>query len=233
MEPVLFYGVPHGCSFGSIVALEWLGQPYRLCRIDMLAKDPRYARINPSHQTPALLLESGETLMESLAILHNIAARDSDIRLGARQGTLAFDRFNEAMSFLHTDFHSAFGYVWNSFKLPDGSSDRDALRRVGRDKAAKICERLDALLADRKWIAGGDEKSAADAYFLAIARWGIDLDLFDIARDYPRVHAHMQTLEADRGVIFAHAVEDEKQAQTSGAFLGHAALEEIFPRLAA
>ncbi|MCR7705994.1 glutathione S-transferase, partial [Pseudomonas aeruginosa] len=35
MEPVLFYGVPHGCSFGSIVALEWLGRPYRLCRIEM------------------------------------------------------------------------------------------------------------------------------------------------------------------------------------------------------
>ena len=35
MEPVLFYGVPSGCSFGSIVALEWLGIPYKLCRIDM------------------------------------------------------------------------------------------------------------------------------------------------------------------------------------------------------
>ena len=37
MEPVLFYGVPQGCSFGSIVALEWLNQPYRLCRINMPA----------------------------------------------------------------------------------------------------------------------------------------------------------------------------------------------------
>ncbi|GMU06544.1 hypothetical protein [Corallococcus caeni] len=26
--PILFYGVPSGCSFGSIVALEWLGRPY-------------------------------------------------------------------------------------------------------------------------------------------------------------------------------------------------------------
>ena len=35
MTPILFYGVPSGCSFGSIVALEWLRQPYHLCRIDM------------------------------------------------------------------------------------------------------------------------------------------------------------------------------------------------------
>ncbi|NNB97216.1 hypothetical protein HI113_25245 [Corallococcus exiguus] len=33
--PTLVYGVPSGCSFGSIVALEWLGQPYQLCRIAM------------------------------------------------------------------------------------------------------------------------------------------------------------------------------------------------------
>jgi glutathione S-transferase len=36
MQPVLFYGVPQGSSFGSIVALEWLEQPYQLCRIEML-----------------------------------------------------------------------------------------------------------------------------------------------------------------------------------------------------
>jgi hypothetical protein len=33
--PVFFYGVPEGCSFGTIVALEWSGLPYRLCRIEM------------------------------------------------------------------------------------------------------------------------------------------------------------------------------------------------------
>lgn len=58
MQPILFYGVPQGCSFGSIVALEWLGQPYRLCRVEMLEQpwDPLFERINPLYQTPALLL---------------------------------------------------------------------------------------------------------------------------------------------------------------------------------
>jgi glutathione S-transferase len=78
MEPVVFYGVPHGCSFGSIVASEWLGEPYRLCRIDMLAKkrDALFAHVSPLGETPALLLEDGESLTESFAIMHNIAARD-------------------------------------------------------------------------------------------------------------------------------------------------------------
>ena len=44
---------------------------------------------------------------------------------------------------------------------------------------------------------------------------------------------NLQKLEADKAVIFAHAIEDEKPATSSGAFLGHATLAELQPRLAA
>ena len=37
MEPILLYGFPAGTSMGLIAALEWLGEPYRLCRVDMTA----------------------------------------------------------------------------------------------------------------------------------------------------------------------------------------------------
>lgn len=37
--------------------------------------EPLYGRINPLFQTPALLLENGESLTESLAILQHLAAR--------------------------------------------------------------------------------------------------------------------------------------------------------------
>ena len=54
MTPILFYGVPSGCSFGSIVALEWLRQPYHLCRIDMpgQVQGEDYRRLNPLGETP-------------------------------------------------------------------------------------------------------------------------------------------------------------------------------------
>jgi glutathione S-transferase len=234
MEPVLFYGVPHGCSFGSIVALEWLGQPYRLSRIDMLApKDERYARINPKHQTPTLLLENGEALDESLAILSHVAARDLGQRLGYLQGTRAFDRLNSALSFLHTEVHGAFAPAWTAFKLPDAATkEKEVLRTVARDQAAKAYAHLEHMLADRLWLAG-DVRTVADAYLVGVARWGEDLRLFDLKREYPRLHAHLQKLEADKAVIFAHAIEDEKPATGSGGFLGHVTLPEVQPRLAA
>jgi glutathione S-transferase len=233
MEPVLFYGVPHGCSFGSIVALEWLGQPYRLSRIDMLASPTLYARVNPSRETPTLLLEDGETLSESFAILQHLAGRDLGRKLGFPQGTRAHDRLNRVLAYLHTSFHAAFSPAWVAYKLADSDPMKPALRDLARDKAAKGYAHLDALLAGRDWLDGSNSWTVADAYLVGIARWGEDLGLFELARAYPRVHAHLQRLEADPAVIFAHAIEDERPATTSGGFLGHVALDELVQRLAA
>lgn len=234
MEPVLFYGVPHGCSFGSIVALEWLGQPYRLCRIDMLApKDERYARVNPKHQTPTLLLESGEALGESLAILSHIAARDLGQRLGYLQGTRAFDRLNSALAFLHTEVHGAFSPAWTAFKISDeAAKEKEMLRVLAREQAAKAYAHLERMLSGREWLVG-DVRTVADAYLVGIARWGEDLRLFDLKREYPRLHKHLQKLEADKAVVFAHAIEDGRLVTSSGAFLGHVTLADLQQRLAA
>ncbi len=234
MEPVLFYGVPHGCSFGSIVALEWLGQPYRLCRIDMLAPhDERHKRINPKHQTPTLLLEDGEALSESLAILHHIAARDLGQRVGFLQGTRAFDRLNSVLSFLHTELHGAFAPAWTAFKLPeDATKEREMLRKLARERAAESYAHLEQMLSSQAWLAG-DHRTVADAYLAGVARWGEDLKLFELEREHPRLHKHLQKLQADKAVIFAHAIEDGQPATSSGGFLGHVTLGDLQPRLAA
>src|SRR5688500_20114558 len=96
MEPVLLYGVPQGCSFGSIVALEWLGQPYRLCRVNMPEdlQGELYARVNPVRETPAMLLESGATLSESAAILQKLATRGIERGLGFRPGAWDYEHLN-------------------------------------------------------------------------------------------------------------------------------------------
>lgn len=234
MEPVLFYGIPHGCSFGSIVALEWLGQPYRLARIDMLARerDPRFLEVSPLGQTPALLLEDGRPLTESLAILQNIAGRDIGSGLGFAQGAPEFDRLNSVLSYLHTTFHSAFSPAWTAYKLAEDDPDRGMLRALAREQAAKSYARLQKMVDGREWLAG-DTKTVADAYFIGIARWGEDLGLFDLAKEYPGLHGHIRKLEADPGVVFAHAIEDGRPATSGGGFLGHVVPGELEIRAAA
>ncbi|HWV10474.1 MAG TPA: glutathione S-transferase N-terminal domain-containing protein, partial [Pseudomonas sp.] len=132
MHPVLFYGVPQGCSFGSIVALEWLQQPYQLCRIDMLEYpwDRLFGRLNPLYQTPALLTADNRPLSESLAILLHLASHAEGSPLGPRQGTPSFDRLNQWLAYLVTDFFSAFAPLWITYEKDDLS---DAQRAVLRE----------------------------------------------------------------------------------------------------
>ena len=155
MEPVLFYGVPQGCSFGSIVALEWLGAPYRLSRVEMPAEvqGPAFARINPVRETPALMLDDGRVVTESAAILAALVARDPGHRLGAAQGTADFDRLNQAMSYLTTTYFAAFAPLWTAYEMAEDPPVQAMLRTLGREQVAKAHGQLDAMLEGRDWLA--------------------------------------------------------------------------------
>lgn len=111
---------------------------------------------------------------------------------------------------------------------------QEMLRNLGREGVAKAHADLEARMSDREWLAG-DRRTIADAYFTGIARWAPFLASTGAAtvdqRDYPKLYRHVQKLEADPAVIFAHAIEAEKPAKTSGGFRGHVALEDLRPRL--
>lgn len=236
MEPVLFYGVPAGCSFGSIVALEWLGMPYRLSRVEMMAHpwDPLYAKINPQFQTPALLLESGQTLTESLAILKHLAARNPSAKLGFPAGSLEDDRLNEMLAYLNTDFFSAFNPLWVAYEM-EGLDDaqKALLRTIGREGVVKGCAYLDGLLVEREWLLSGDQRSIADAYLSGIGRWIQYHQLFDLEQEYPHLARHLQKLANDPAAIFAKAIEQGDEPAGNGHFKGHIALDTLRSRLVA
>ena len=83
MEPILVYGFPLGSSMGLVASLEWLGKPYKLCRVDMLGemREPSYARLNARHETPALITDDGRVITETMAIAAWLEARDTERRI--------------------------------------------------------------------------------------------------------------------------------------------------------
>jgi glutathione S-transferase len=223
MDPVLFYGVPAGCSFGSIVALEWSGRPYRLCRIEMpkVVTSDTYRRLNPIGETPTFMSETGEVFSQSLAILQHIVRSSVDPRMGPAPG---FDRLNEMLSFLHTTFFSAFSPLWQAFEGAE-ASEKEVLRAVGRRKVRKAYDQLARLVDGRTWLVG-DGLTVADAYFMGIARWNDFHRVFD-GCDHPGLDALRARLERDPAVQFALAIEHEQAAHTAGGFRGHVNLGEM------
>lgn len=224
--PVLFYGVPEGCSFGSIVALEWSGLPYRLCRIEMPSQvsSEAYRLINPVGETPTLLTTDGRLLSQSVAILHHVGGLSRDPHLVPRHGTPAFDRFNEVLAFLNTGFFESFSPLWFALEHEVSGSERNILERMARQNVRKAHDDLESMLGDEPWLAG-EHRSAADAYFMGIARWNDFHQVLD-RRDFPRLQRLHERLEADAAVRLAHDIEHGVAAQ-GGGFLGHVPLDEM------
>lgn len=227
MVQTLMYGVPSGCSFGSIVALEWLGEPYRLCRIEMPegVQTDAFHRINPVGETPTLVTATGERISESMAVLNHLGARGIGKGLSYAQGTPGFDRLNQVLAFLNTSFFAAFGPLWYALEHGFEGSDKDALRAYGAAKVAKAHADLERMLGDKDWLLG-DRPTLADAYFAGIARWTKYHDVVD-RRDYPGLQRLFERLEADPAVGFAHAIERGEPAISVGSFMGEVSLGEV------
>lgn len=228
MVPILFYGVPEGCSFGSIVAFEWSGLPYRLCRIAMpeVVSGEAYRRINPVGETPSLMTAAGAVISESMAILNHIGAGAIHRGLGFAQGTPGFDRLNAMLAFLNTSFFGAFAPLWHAVEHPGEGAE--VLIPYGRSAVEKAHADLETLLAGRDWLLG--ERTLADAYFAGIARW-TDFHRAADRRRYPGLHRLHERLQDDPAVRFAHAVEHEAPARSAGGFAGHVSFEEALDLL--
>lgn len=227
MIQTLMYGVPSGCSFGSIVALQWLGEPYRLCRVEMPegVQSDAYRQINPVGETPTLVTATGERISESMAILHHLGARGIGKGLSFAQGTPGFDRLNQVLAFLNTSFFAAFGPLWYALEHGAEGLDKDILKGYGAAKVVKAHADLEGILGDKEWLLG-DRRTLADAYFIGIARWTKYHDVVD-RRDYPGLQRLFEKLEADPAVRFAHAVERGETAVSGGGFLGEVTLDDV------
>jgi glutathione S-transferase len=228
MEPILIYGFPSGTSMGLIAALEWLGQPYRLCRVDMLGemREPSYARINARHETPALITDAGRPLSETMAIAAYLEARDSERRISFELRSYEADRMHQLMAFLNTGFTGAFSPLWTALELESPDPDyRAALRRYGRDAVIERHEKLEQMVGDGPWLVG-NRPTLADGLLVGVARWLEYHEVEDIAR-WPKLQAIRQHAEADPAVIFATALENGDTPKGSGAFVGHIALADV------
>ena len=229
--PILFYGVPSGCSFGSIVALEWLGQPYQLSRIEMpdVVSSDDYTRVNPIGETPTLRTAAGEFISESIAILNHIGALDLDRKLTFAQGTPGFDRLNQMLAYLNTSLFNAYVPFWYAVEHGIEGVEKKVLTDFGRARVQKVHADLSAMLGEKPYLLG-EHRTLADAYFIGIARWNEYHQVVD-RRDYPNLQRLYDKLEADPAVIFAHAIERQEPARGAGGFAGEIDLEQVLDEL--
>jgi glutathione S-transferase len=228
MEPILLYGHPLGSSMGLVAAFEWLGQPYRLARVempkDMLGDD--YRRLNGRQETPVLVTGAGQVVTETMAIALWLEMRDTERRISFAPGSAEADRLHQLVAFLNTGFTAAFSGYWVALEMakPDAAY-QTALRRFGRDQVDARHHKLEAMLGETPYMLG-DHPTLADAVFAGIARWA-DFHEAVVPGTFPRIEALKKRLQDDPAVRFASAIEKGETPRGSGRWQGHVPLGEV------
>jgi glutathione S-transferase len=225
------YGFPAGSSMGLVAALEWLGKPYRLCRVDMLGemRDPRYARINARHETPALITDAGRVLTETMAIAGWLEARDSGRRISFAPLSPEADQMHQLMTFVNTGFTGAFSPLWVALETAKPNPQLQAsLREFGAARVIERHDKLEAMIGDDPFLIG-ERPTLADGLLVGVTRW---LDFHQVADPsrWPKLAALRRRLEADPAVIHATALENGDVSSGTGACVGHVPLADVIER---
>lgn len=234
MEPILLYGFPLGSSMGLVAAFERVGQPYRLCRVDMLTemKNDAYASINGRQETPVLITDEGRVLTETMAIAALLEARDTQRRISFEPRSPEADRMHQLMAFVNTGFTAAFTPLWAAYEMESAEPVLLAtLRDFGRKVVTNRHNQLEAMILDTDFLIG-ERLTLADTTLIGVARWAEFRQAVDGAA-YPKLAALRRRIEADPAVQYALAVEAGEKPAGSGACFGHLPLGEVIDRFAA
>lgn len=228
MEPILVYGVPEGSSMGLMAAFEWLGEPYKLCRVDMLGemREPSYARINARHETPVLITPEGRIITETMAITAWLEARDEKRRISFDPRAPEADRMHQLIGFINTGFTGAFSPLWTALEMDDPDpAYKQALIKFGTAAVLERHDKLEAMVGDAPFLCS-DHPTLADAVFIGVARW---LDFHKVAprERWPSIDRLRRRLENDPSVRTALAVEAGDERAVSAP---HIALQDVIDR---
>lgn len=156
------YYAPGACSLSDHIALIEAGRSFEIEAVDMATKRTAsgadFLRINPKGYVPALVLDSGETVTENVAVLDWIADQHPALR---PDGPLGRTRLLEMLAFVATEIHPAFHPMWHGGAETEKAAARERLAKLFAYAATRL--RGDYLF--------GDRLSAADCYLFVTLRW--------------------------------------------------------------
>ncbi|UFX48093.1 glutathione S-transferase family protein [Bradyrhizobium sp. 41S5] len=185
------YFFPMACSLASRIALMEAGieARYHLAHIwtkKVLDDDSDFRVVSQKGAVPVLVLENGERLTESAAVLQYIADRKPELGLAPPPGDLDRYRLQEWLSFIGTEIHK--GFLFPTFWYKDDASKASARERIGQTVSVAA-----ARLNGRDYLVG-DRFTVADAHLawalMLLRSAGVDIAQWPELVDYlARMHA--------------------------------------------
>lgn len=160
---------PGSCSLVVHALLRELDVPFELARVDLEGDREAFRALNPKGKVPALVTPEG-VLTECVALVEHLCDRHGGQHLLGAPGTWERARTMEAMATLATEVHPLFNRFFHADDFSGDEAVRSAVKARGTEKLLAYFRDQDARLAGEHW--SGPRLTAADFYFMVIARWG-------------------------------------------------------------
>lgn len=204
------YYQPFACSYAVHIALEKIGQPFRLHKVDLRNKEQQadvFLAINPQGQVPVLQYD-GETLTQAGAILLRLSELHPDARLMPEPASDSRNSALQALFYLSNTLHPIFSMLFYPERVSTSASDE--VKAIALEKI-QIQLRYIEIRFDKHAYCSGEEPFAPDYLLLAILNW---CRLFKISlRDFPNIKRFLVLMNGCAEVEKALATERQ---ETSG-----------------
>lgn len=167
------YWNPGMANLAPHMALEAIGVPYELVRVDAGAGEQRteaYRRLNPTGRIPTLV-HDGAPLFETAAILLHLADRHPEAALmpapATRDRALAYQWLIHLTNTVQTTY---LAYYYPERQVMDPAL-ADNVRRAAEARLGEMFDLLEQALAGREWMVG-ERPTIVDFMLLMMIRWG-------------------------------------------------------------
>ena len=184
-------------SMAPHLALEELGVPYTVTFVEREhLSTPEFLKLNPMGRVPALVLPSGETMVESAAMMAFLTTVHPS-ELAPKPGTIAHARFLQWLVFLSANVYETYlRFFYADRYTADGEKGAAAVKaQAGADLARQFAI-VEAALSPN--LAGAD-LSLADHYLYMLSTW-YDPTADALYAKHPKIAALAKRLEARAGV---------------------------------
>lgn len=172
--PLTLYGAAASGSVAVEAALTLLGLPYQLIEgatwAEAAARD-RVAPTNPMRQIPTLVLEGGEVMTESAAILIYLADLHPEARLAPAADDPRRRQFLRWMLYVSSAIYSLHWIKPDVKRIGAPDSARDAVVDAVHERIAFCWANMDRQLTPGRWLLG-EELTVLDLYVAVISRFG-------------------------------------------------------------
>jgi glutathione S-transferase len=150
------------CSLADRICLHEAGIPATFEMVDIKTKTTEagsdFLAINPKGYVPALVLDSGETITENIAVLSWIAGQAPALIPAGELGQI---RLIEALAFIAAEIHHGFKAFFHGGSIEERAEARTATSRRMQLMAAAV----------QKPYLFGASFTPADAYLFVTLRW--------------------------------------------------------------